>query len=432
VKPLVAPFLPSYPQTLAPKLAQGPHALAVYLHWPWCKKKCPYCDFNSHVVPVSERLETAAQAYGAAVLRELTHWQRWLAEEAAQQGGPHAIVSVFMGGGTPSLMPVPMVAAWVAAAKALGHAAADCEVTVECNPTSLTERDARDYFRQLKAVGVNRVSIGVQALQDDLLSFLGREHNVRQARATLDAALAEMPRVSVDVMYGLPEQTPDAWARDLTLLAGLGLRHISAYQLTIEPHTHFAAAVRQGHWQPVDQDTEADFFELTQHVLGDAGLCAYEISNFAAPDEACRHNLHVWRYGAYVGAGAGAHGRVALGDAWLATQGLRAPEPYQQMWRDWPTEPPKEAWVRWERLSPTEAAQEAIMMGLRLKAGINLSCQNKHVHTGFHAAVDWAGVTLCKRMGWLRVEGPTWQLTDKGWPRLNGVLGQVLKGRQGL
>lgn len=430
MKPLVAPFVSAFSQAKAPKLAKGPNALAVYLHWPWCKKKCPYCDFNSHVVPQGGSLEASALAYGAAVLRELTHWQARLTDEATTQGQPQAIVSVFMGGGTPSLMPVPMVAEWVAAAKALGQATADCEVTLECNPTSLTERDARAYFRALRAVGVNRVSIGVQALQDDLLSFLGREHDTRQARATLDAALAEMPRVSADVMYGLPGQSPDAWARDLTLLARLGLRHISAYQLTIEPQTHFAAAVRQGHWQPVDHDTEADFFEATQQVLGAAGLQAYEISNFATPDEACRHNQHVWRYGAYVGAGAGAHGRVALGEEWLAIQGMRSPEHYQHLWQDSHNALSRADWASWTSLSPSDAAQEAIMMGLRLKTGIDLSRCTKHVQSGLDEAVDWAGVQLCKSMGWLRVEGPAWQLTDAGWPRLNGVLGQVLKHGQ--
>lgn len=426
MKPLQHHTLP----VKAPAAPSETLALAVYLHWPWCKKKCPYCDFNSHVVPQGGSLATSAQAYGEAVRRELTQWQTWLAEDAAAKAAPPEIVSVFMGGGTPSLMPVPMVAAWVAAAQALGQPTADCEVTVECNPTSLTARDARDYFRALRVAGVNRVSIGVQALQDDLLGFLGREHDVRAARATLDAALAEMPRVSADVMYGLPGQKLDAWVQDLELLAGLGLRHISAYQLTIEPHTHFAAAVRQGRWQPVDNDTEADFFEATQQVLAAAGLQAYETSNYATPDEACRHNQHVWRYGAYVGVGAGAHGRVALGEEWIATQGLRAPEHYLRVWQDLHTSPLSARWANWQSLAPAEAAQEAIMMGLRLKTGIDLSRCTKHVQSGLHEAVDWAGVTLCETMGWLKVDGATWQLTAAGWPRLNGVLGQVLKHGQ--
>lgn len=381
-------------------------------------------------MPAGVSPDASAQAYGAAVLRELTQWQTWLKDDATLQERPHSIMSVFMGGGTPSLMPVPVVREWVAAAKALGHATADCEVTVECNPTSLSEKDAKAYFRDLKAVGVNRVSIGVQALQEGLLGFLGREHDVGQAMATLQAALAEMPRVSADVMYGLPGQALKDWERDLQQLVGLGLKHISAYQLTIEPQTHFAAAVKQGRWKPVDLDTEADFFEATIQVLGAAGLAAYEISNFATPDEACRHNLHVWRYGAYVGAGAGAHGRVAMGGKSLATKGVRAPEHYQQVWQDKHTRAIGEAWAEWNALNGVEAAQEALLMGLRLKGGIDLSACSKHVQSGLDEAVDWAGVQLCQTMGWLNVNGAHWQLTDAGWPRLNGVLGQVLKGGQ--
>jgi putative oxygen-independent coproporphyrinogen III oxidase len=423
----VKPSKPQQSSLMSHSPYAWPHALAVYLHWPWCKKKCPYCDFNSHTTQPGKQLDDLAKPYSLAVLNELTQWKRWLQAEAARQGQAHAIVSVFMGGGTPSLMPASMVAEWVAAAKALGTAGADCEVTLECNPTSLTDKDARQYFKTLREAGVNRVSIGVQALQDDVLGFLGREHNVQQALASLDAALVEIPRVSADVIYGVPGQHLDDWQRDLRFLAGLGLRHISAYQLTIEPHTHFAAAVRQGHWQPVEIDIEADFFEATQAVLGEAGLTAYEISNFAAADEACRHNLHVWRYGVYVGAGAGAHGRVALNEEWLATKGVRAPEQYQHLWQESHNPAAHTTWASWKSLNPEEALQEVLLMGLRLREGIYLRTYPKHIQQGLNEAVDWAGVKLCQSMGWLKVEGDHWRLTDAGWPRLNGVLGQVLR-----
>ena len=283
---------------------------AHYVHWPFCKAKSPYSEFNSHV---RDRVDHGRWA--AALVRELDHM--------ADLAGPRTLSSIFFGGGTPSLMTPATVAAVIERAAGRWRFAPDLEITLEANPTSVEAGKLRGF----RAAGVNRVSHGVQALNDADLRALGREHSAAEALAAVEAAAKLFPRWSFDLIYARPGQTPAAWEAELRrALAHVG-GHLSAYQLTIEPGTRFHAEHAAGRLAVPDEDTQAELYELTQTVLTEAGLPAYEISNHARPGEASRHNLVYWRYGDYAGIGPGAHGRLTLADgAKVATATLRAPE----------------------------------------------------------------------------------------------------------
>ena len=281
----------AHSQFAEPLLRQdGP--LALYIHWPFCVSKCPYCDFNSHV------RETIDQsAWCAAMLQDMAH-------EAALL--PHRrIGSIFFGGGTPSLMPPSTVAALIDAAESRWGFEENVEITLEANPSSV--ESAR--FADLAAAGVNRVSLGLQALEDEALSFLGRAHDVQEGLAALDIAQDSFARVSFDLIYARPGQTIEGWADELHRALSFGTEHLSLYQLTIEPGTRFATLVARGEIEVVDPDHGAELFELTQRMALAAGLPAYEVSNHARPGRESRHNLTYWRYGDYAGIGPGAHGR---------------------------------------------------------------------------------------------------------------------------
>ncbi|WP_081492138.1 radical SAM family heme chaperone HemW, partial [Rhizorhabdus wittichii] len=266
--------------------------LALYIHWPFCVSKCPYCDFNSHV-----RESVDQQAWRDALLRDLAH------EAAALPG--RRLGSIFFGGGTPSLMPPATVAALIDAATRHWPAADDIEITLEANPSSVEA--AR--FADLARAGINRVSLGLQALDDAVLGWLGRAHGVAEGLAALDTAQANFGRVSFDLIYARPGQTPEAWAAELGRALSFGTEHLSLYQLTIEPGTQFATRVAKGEFVPLDPDAGAELFEQTRAATAAAGLPAYEISNHARPGAESRHNLTYWRYGNYAGIGPGAHGR---------------------------------------------------------------------------------------------------------------------------
>ena len=266
--------------------------LALYIHWPFCVSKCPYCDFNSHV---REGIDQAA--WRRALLADLAH-------EAALLPG-RRLTSIFFGGGTPSLMEPATAQALIEAATGYWTAADDLEITLEANPSSVEA--AR--FADLAAAGVNRVSLGLQSLDDQALHFLGRAHSAREGLAALDVAQKHFSRVSFDLIYALPGQSAEAWAAMLECGLALGTGHLSLYQLTIEPGTRFAALHAAGKLEPLDAEAAADLFELTAAMTQAAGLPAYEISNHARPGQESRHNLTYWRYGDYAGVGPGAHGR---------------------------------------------------------------------------------------------------------------------------
>ena len=320
-------------------------SLALYVHWPFCVSKCPYCDFNSHV-----RDEVDQAAWRDALLADLAH-------EARRLPG-RRLASIFFGGGTPSLMEPATAEAIIAAARDHWAADEDIEITLEANPSSVEA--AR--FADLAAAGVNRVSLGLQSLDDSALAFLGRAHSVAEGIAALETAQHHFGRVSFDLIYALPGQTLDDWQAMLDRALGFGTGHLSLYQLTIEPGTRFATMVAKREFEPLDADASAELFELTQERSESAGIPAYEISNHAKPGEESRHNLAYWRYSDYAGVGPGAHGRRSG----MRTVRHKKPENFlAAVARN------GHGLAEEERLSPREAAHEALVMGLRLAEGID-------------------------------------------------------------
>jgi oxygen-independent coproporphyrinogen-3 oxidase len=325
--------------------------LAVYIHWPYCARICPYCDFNV----VRDRGRRAQQeALVAAIGRDL--------QFQASLIGPRRLSSIFFGGGTPSLMEPEWVAAIIETGQRVWPAAGQVEVSLEANPTD-AETDRLEAFA---AAGVQRLSLGVQSFEDAALNFLGRNHSAAEAERALEIALAAFPRVSLDLIYALPGQTPKAWAAELARAAASGAEHISPYQLTIEQGTPFDRAVRRGAFAPADADRGADLYETTQAVLEAAGFEAYEVSNHARGTAArSAHNLAYWRGWDYVGVGPGAHGRLTAADRRIATA----------------AEPKVDAYIaaagrglqRPQTLSDEEAAVERLLMGLRTTEGVALS-----------------------------------------------------------
>ncbi|MCP1468802.1 oxygen-independent coproporphyrinogen-3 oxidase [Sphingobium sp. OAS761] len=322
-------------------------AQALYIHWPFCVSKCPYCDFNSHV---RDRIDTAR--WEAALLTDMAY-------EAARTGG-RPLSSIFFGGGTPSLMPPALVEALIAAAQAHWGFTPDMEITLEANPNSVEA--AR--FADIAAAGVNRVSLGLQALDNEALHFLGRAHDVAEGLAALDTAQAVFDRVSFDIIYARPGQSEADWQAELARALAFGTGHLSLYQLTIEPGTRFATLVQQGKLTPADPDHGATLYELTQAMTGAAGISAYEISNHARPGQESRHNLTYWRYGDYAGIGPGAHGRRAG----VATLRHKKPE----NWMDAIARNGQGTQGE-DVLTGQDRAREALLMGLRLTEGVDLA-----------------------------------------------------------
>lgn len=324
----------------------------VYVHWPFCLSKCPYCDFNSHVAGAMDQ-----ERWRRALLAELA--------ETAREVPGRRVDSVFFGGGTPSLMPAETVAAVIDAIAGHWQLPADAEVTLEANPGAV---DAA-RFRGFRQAGVNRISIGIQSLDDESLRRLGRLHSAAEARGALDLARAIFPRVSFDLIYARQYQDPAQWRAELAEALALGPDHLSLYQLTIEPGTAFAARHARGRLPGLpDADTAALMFEQTQEICARAGLPAYEISNHARPGSECRHNLVYWRLGDYAGIGPGAHGRLTRGGTRLATANLRAPEAWLAA-----VETRGNGREGVQALSGAEQATECLLMGLRLTEGVALA-----------------------------------------------------------
>ncbi len=330
-----------------------PAPLGVYVHWPYCARICPYCDFNV----VRDRGRGGQKtALFAAILADL--------EAHARLTGPRRLVSLFLGGGTPSLMAPEAVARLVGLARALWAPAADLEVTLEANPLD----GEAGRFAAFAAAGVERLSLGVQSLDDAALAFLGRDHDAAAARRAIALAARAFPRLSIDLIYALPGQTPAAWARALREAAAIGAEHVSPYQLTLEAGTAFERAARRGTLRPPGPDLAADLYETTQAVLEAAGYEAYEVSNHARGAAArSRHNLVYWRGQDYVGVGPGAHGRLTMDGARYATAAPRGIGDYvASVGRGGVAATP-------ERLSPRDAALERLLMGLRTHEGVGLS-----------------------------------------------------------
>jgi oxygen-independent coproporphyrinogen-3 oxidase len=334
----------------------------VYIHWPFCAQKCPYCDFNSHV-----RFGGWDEPrYLAAYKRELDHVARLIADTSSPPsswGGERDVTSIFFGGGTPSLMQPETVGAILDHIAALWPVAPDAEITLEANPGSVEATRFAGY----RAAGVNRVSIGVQSLREADLRRLGRIHSVDEAKDALAIAHRTFDRVSFDLIYARPEQSPTDWRAELSEALALASGHLSLYQLTIEPETRFADLYAKGRLAiPAAEDAHA-LYELTQELTAAAGLRAYEISNHARPGEESRHNLLYWRYGEYAGVGPGAHGRLHTPDAYLATATERSPERWLER-----VETAGHGATETEALSSEQRADEMLLMGLRLDEGIDL------------------------------------------------------------
>ena len=404
--PSVTGPTPSASSSPAASAAEPPRApLAVYVHWPFCARKCPYCDFNSHV-----RKDVDAARFGAALVREI-------ATTAARHPG-FTVESVFFGGGTPSLMPADVVARVLDAVRSAWPVADDVEITLEANPSSAEAARFAGY----RAAGVNRLSLGIQALDDAALRFLGRLHDARTALAALELALTVFPRVSADLIYARPEQTVAAWRAELARALALGTAHLSLYQLTIEPGTVFHRRAAAGAALAADPDLGAALYETTQEMTAAAGLPAYEISNHARPGAESRHNLAYWQGGDYAGIGPGAHGRLSLGDGRVdAIANHRRPERWLAA-----IEADGSGAERSEAIDPATRAREAVMMGLRLVRGIDKARFRARTGRDLAEMIDMEAVRRLVADGFL-ADGPDrLAATPQGRPVLNALLRQLL------
>jgi oxygen-independent coproporphyrinogen-3 oxidase len=377
--------------------------LAVYIHWPFCRSKCPYCDFNSHV---REGINPA-------------RWTRALVADLERQSGlapDREVVSVFFGGGTPSLMPPETAATLIERVRALWPTAPDLEVTLEANPNSAEA----ERFAGFAAAGVNRLSLGIQALDPAALRFLGRAHGRDEALAAIRLARESFTRYSFDLIYARPGQSEAAWRQELDEALGLAGEHLSLYQLTIEPGTAFGNRAARGEQLAAGEDDAAALFEATQERLAAAGLPAYEVSNHARPGAECRHNLVYWRYQDYLGIGPGAHGRVSRAGGKLATRQLRAPEAWLAAI--------EAAGTAIEEAAPVardEAVGEMLMMGLRLTEGVRR--QRLEALAGRAVEVLFGdALTRLADGGFLRLDADRLAATAAGRQRLNAVLAALL------
>lgn len=375
-------------------------ALALYIHWPFCVSKCPYCDFNSHV-----RESVDQTAWRDALLADLAH-------EAALTAGTR-VSSIFFGGGTPSLMPPETVAALIAAAERHWGLADDVEITLEANPNSVEV--AR--FAALASAGVNRVSLGIQALDDDTLQFLGRAHGADEGLRAIAAAQANFARVSFDLITARPGQSLREWEAELARALALGTTHLSLYQLTIEPGTRFETLHRKGELVLPDEDLSADLFAATAALTAAAGMPAYEISNHARPGEESRHNLTYWRYGDYVGVGPGAHGRRGG----VATERHRKPE-------NWIAAVGAAGHgIKAERvLTAHTRATEALLMGLRLAEGVDLAGIAAMSGVQQEALVDERAVERLQRLSLVERQGSALRVLAPGMLLLDAILPEVV------
>ncbi|QSB44076.1 coproporphyrinogen III oxidase [Tsuneonella flava] len=376
-------------------------AQALYIHWPFCLKKCPYCDFNSHV-----RDGVDIALWQDALLADMRH-------EASLAGG-EPLASIFFGGGTPSLMPPALVATLLTEAERLWGFAQGIEITLEANPSSVEA----DRFAGLAAAGVNRVSLGLQSLDDAALRFLGRLHNASEGLAALETAQACFSRVNADFIYARPGQTAVGWRHELEAALALGTDHLSLYQLTIEPGTRFATDVRRGEFAPLDDDPAADLFALTRELTKQAGLPAYEVSNHARCGSESRHNLTYWRYYDYSGIGPGAHGRRNG----VATVRHKKPE-------NWLAEIARSGHGIGEQriLDQREQASEALLMGLRLTEGIDLEDISARFALPPTDLIDHDRVDFYRGLDLVWQQDSRIGVTEAGMPLLDALLGELVR-----
>lgn len=376
-------------------------ARGLYIHWPFCKSKCPYCDFNSHVrASIDEGAWT--QAYVNAL------------QKAAATTPTMPIKSIFFGGGTPSLMPPALVARILEEVHALWPVLETVEITLEANPNSAEVA----HFQDLRAAGINRVSIGIQALNDTDLKALGRGHTAAEGRAAIQSAARVFPRYSFDLIYARAHQTIAEWRTELAEALTLAGDHLSLYQLTIEPGTVFHHRFQNGQLDVLDEDTSYHLFMETQEILEKAGLPAYEVSNHARPGQECLHNLVYWHGEEYIGVGPGAHGRIEKDGARHATRQHRAPE----LWLDKALSA-DHAEQTTTPLTNAEVFVETLMMGLRIREGILKSRLTKELWAQKINAERWKTLT---EHGFAFDTDTHIGLTPQGRIRLNSILAYIL------
>jgi oxygen-independent coproporphyrinogen-3 oxidase len=380
------------------------NALAIYIHWPYCVSKCPYCDFNSHVANSIDH-----NAWRLAYVRELRHYAALLPKRR--------ITSIFFGGGTPSLMEPATAATVLDEIAKLWPLDENIEITLEANPSSVEA----EKFKAFLAAGINRLSLGVQALNDNDLKFLGRAHGVDEARKAITLASQHFPRFSFDLIYARKGQNLDAWERELREALSLAGSHLSLYQLTIEPGTQFGTRHARGEALTAPDPDAAAMFEHTQSIMADAGLPAYEISNHARPGDESRHNLAYWHYDDYIGIGPGAHGRYRISDAAIAADNHRAPEVWLTN-----VNASGHGLKNSETLDQNTAQREALMMGLRLAQGISHKNWREKFGGAPDAWLDAAKLARLKSEGYISDNQNTLQATQAGLQRLNAVLDYLL------
>lgn len=387
-------------KSAASALSQLEPGFGIYVHWPFCQAKCPYCDFNSHVVRSVDQT-----IYAEALVRELEHM--------AALADPQAVTSIFFGGGTPSLMEPATVEKVLTAIDRLWGIRQGTEISLEANPTSVEAGN----FRALAALGVNRVSLGVQALNDKDLKFLGRLHSVDEALGAIELARTHFSRMSFDLIYARPRQTVEAWETELTRALSFAVDHLSLYQLTIEEGTPFFDLHARGAFTVPGEDQATALYDATQSICVDAGLTAYEVSNHAKLGAECRHNLTYWRYGDYVGVGPGAHGRITKDGIKRATVTERMPSKWLAS-----VEVQGHGLVDQDTITPSQSAEEMMLMGLRLQEGVSLerykALAGQAINSGRMA--DLSGDGLLMR------EGDRLTATPAGRLVLNKLLGELL------
>lgn len=375
-------------------------ARALYIHWPFCAKKCPYCDFNSHI-----RESVDVDLWRNALLADM--------RAEAEVASGETLTSIFFGGGTPSLMPPELVGSLLREAERLWDIDPGIEITLEANPSSVEARN----FSDLASAGINRVSLGIQSLDDKTLRWLGRLHGADEAVAALEVAQTNFQRVSFDLIYALPDQTPEDWREQLSRALGFGTSHLSLYQLTIEPGTRFATDVRRGVFAPLGSDKAADLFEMTQRMTEAAGLPGYETSNHARPGEESRHNLTYWRYQDYAGIGPGAHGRRGG----FATVRHKKPENFLKA-----VEERGHGIAEQRMLGVPEQASEALLMGLRLREGIDLESLANRFGMASTRLVNEERIARYRDQNLLWQENGRLGVTAKGRPVLDALLAEIV------
>ena len=379
-------------------------SFGVYVHWPFCLSKCPYCDFNSHVHETIDHKQ-----WVKSYLREI--------EYIAEMTNGRKVETVFFGGGTPSLMEPETVHEILSAVQKHWDVAPDWEVTLEANPTS----SEADKFRAFRQAGVNRLSLGIQSLRENDLKFLGRTHDIAQAKGAIELAANTFDRFSFDLIYARPQQTVEQWIAELKEALDMAVGHISLYQLTIEKNTPFFIRHARGEFKVPEEELGADFYDATEEVMAQAGFQSYEVSNYAKPGQQSRHNLIYWRYGDYAGIGPGAHGRLTLDDKKYATRTHRAPDIWLER-----TLQNGHAHHDFEFIDHLQRLQETMMMGLRLSEGVPLARLEQEYHGDIFDVLSKEKISKLQNEGLLIFEDGMIRATHAGRKCLNSVLNYLL------